>query len=112
MTVAIKVPLLDLKAQHETMRDDIAAAMAEAVTSLTGVSINRDHKPGGSGTVGMEIWHSANPVRAYLDYDGGGADFARSVRQDHAAEGDWGEPRDGGGARDDSRVGGGSAAQR
>ena len=27
----------------------IAAAMAEAVTELTGVSINRDHKSGGSG---------------------------------------------------------------
>ena len=29
MTVAIKVPLLDLKAQHETMREDIAEAIAE-----------------------------------------------------------------------------------
>jgi len=37
----------------------IAAAMAEAVTSLTGVSINRDHKPGGSGTVGMTAYMSA-----------------------------------------------------
>ena len=33
MTVAIKVPLLDLKAQHETMREDIASAMAEVVES-------------------------------------------------------------------------------
>ncbi|MDG2404446.1 MAG: tripartite tricarboxylate transporter substrate binding protein [Paracoccaceae bacterium] len=31
----------------------VAAAMAEAVTGLTSVGINRDHKPGGSGTVGM-----------------------------------------------------------
>ena len=37
----------------------IAAAMAEAVTSLTDVSINRDHKPGGSGTVGMTAYMSA-----------------------------------------------------
>ena len=37
----------------------IAAAMAEAVTDLTGVSINRDHKPGGSGTVGMTAYMSA-----------------------------------------------------
>ena len=29
----------------------IAAAMAGAVTGHTGVNINRDHKPGGSGTV-------------------------------------------------------------
>ena len=33
MTVAIKVPLLDLKAQHETMREDIAEAIAEVVDS-------------------------------------------------------------------------------
>ena len=31
----------------------VAQAMAQAVTELTGVAINRDHKPGGSGTVGM-----------------------------------------------------------
>ena len=31
----------------------VAQAMAQAVTDLTGISINRDHKPGGSGTVGM-----------------------------------------------------------
>ena len=37
----------------------VAAAMAEAVTSLTGVNINRDHKPGGSGTVGMTAYMSA-----------------------------------------------------
>ena len=30
----------------------VAAAMAQAVTELTGVGINRDHKPGGSGMVG------------------------------------------------------------
>ena len=33
MKVAIKVPLLDLKAQHETMREDIAEAIAEVVDS-------------------------------------------------------------------------------
>ena len=37
----------------------VAAAMAEAVTSLTGVSINRDHKSGGSGTVGMTAYMAA-----------------------------------------------------
>ena len=37
----------------------IAAAMAQAVTELTGVSINRDHKPGGSGTVGMTTYMAA-----------------------------------------------------
>ena len=37
----------------------IAAAMAEAVTELTGVSINRDHKSGGSGTVGMTAYMAA-----------------------------------------------------
>jgi len=37
----------------------IAAAMAAAVTDLTEVSINRDHKPGGSGTVGMTAYMSA-----------------------------------------------------
>ena len=37
----------------------VASAMAEAVTSHTGVSINRDHKPGGSGTVGMTAYMSA-----------------------------------------------------
>ena len=42
----------------------IAAAMAEAVTSLTDVSINRDHKPGGSGTVGMTAYMSA-PADGY-----------------------------------------------
>jgi len=39
----------------------VASAMAEAVTSHTGVSINRDHKPGGSGTVGMTAYMSAPP---------------------------------------------------
>ena len=34
----------------------VAAAMAEGVTGLTGVAINRDHKPGGSGTVGMTAY--------------------------------------------------------
>ncbi len=42
----------------------IAAAMAEAVTDHTGVSINRDHKPGGSGTVGMTAYMAA-PADGY-----------------------------------------------
>ena len=42
----------------------VAAAMAEAVTSLTGVSINRDHKSGGSGTVGMTAYMAA-PTDGY-----------------------------------------------
>jgi len=42
----------------------VAAAMAEAVTSLTGVSINRDHKSGGSGTVGMTAY-MAMPADGY-----------------------------------------------
>lgn len=42
----------------------VAAAMAEAVTSLTGVSINRDHKSGGSGTVGMTAYMVA-PADGY-----------------------------------------------
>ena len=42
----------------------VAAAMAEAVTSLTGVSINRDHKSGGSGTVGMTAYKAA-PADGY-----------------------------------------------
>jgi len=42
----------------------IAAAMAGAVTGHTGVSINRDHKPGGSGTVGMTAYMAA-PANGY-----------------------------------------------
>ena len=42
----------------------MAAAMAEAVTDLTGVSINRDHKPGGSGTVGLTAYMAA-PTDGY-----------------------------------------------
>ena len=42
----------------------VAAAMAEAVTELTGVSINRDHKPGGSGTVGLTAYMAA-PTDGY-----------------------------------------------
>ena len=42
----------------------VAAAMAEAVTGLTGVAINRDHKPGGSGTVGMTAYMAA-PADGY-----------------------------------------------
>ena len=42
----------------------VASAMAEAVTSLTGVSINRDHKSGGSGTVCMTAYMAA-PADGY-----------------------------------------------
>lgn len=42
----------------------VAQAMAQAVTDLTGVSINRDHKPGGSGTVGMTAYMAA-PADGY-----------------------------------------------
>ena len=42
----------------------VAAAMAEAVTGLTGIPINRDHKPGGSGTVGMTAYMAA-PADGY-----------------------------------------------
>ena len=42
----------------------VSSAMAEAVTGHTGVSINGDHKPGGSGTVGMTAYMSA-PADGY-----------------------------------------------
>ncbi len=42
----------------------VAQAMAEAVTELTKVSINRDHKPGGSGTVGLTAY-MATPADGY-----------------------------------------------
>ena len=42
----------------------VAAAMAEAVTGLTSVGINRDHKPGGSGTVGMTAYMTS-PADGY-----------------------------------------------
>ena len=42
----------------------VAQAMAQAVSDLTGVSINRDHKPGGSGTVGMTAF-MATPNDGY-----------------------------------------------
>jgi len=42
----------------------VAAAMAKAVTELTGVDINRDHKPGGSGTVGLTAYMAA-PADGY-----------------------------------------------
>jgi tripartite-type tricarboxylate transporter receptor subunit TctC len=42
----------------------VAGAMAEAVTELTGIPINRDHKPGGSGTVGMTAY-MASPADGY-----------------------------------------------
>ena len=42
----------------------VAQAMARAVTELTGVGINRDHKPGGSGTVGTTAFMAA-PADGY-----------------------------------------------
>jgi tripartite-type tricarboxylate transporter receptor subunit TctC len=42
----------------------VAQAMAQAVSKLTGISINRDHKPGGSGTVGMTAF-MATPADGY-----------------------------------------------
>jgi tripartite-type tricarboxylate transporter receptor subunit TctC len=42
----------------------VASAMAKAVTDLTDVDINRDHKPGGSGTVGMTAY-MASPADGY-----------------------------------------------
>ena len=42
----------------------VAQAMAQAVTELTGIAINRDHKPGGSGTVGMTAFMAA-PADGY-----------------------------------------------
>ena len=42
----------------------VAAGMAKAVTELTSVDINRDHKPGGSGTVGMTAYMAA-PADGY-----------------------------------------------
>ena len=42
----------------------VAAAMAAAVTELTDVGINRDHKPGGSGIVGLGAF-MATPSDGY-----------------------------------------------
>lgn len=42
----------------------VSQAMAQAVTELTDISINRDHKPGGSGTVGMTAF-MATPTDGY-----------------------------------------------
>jgi tripartite-type tricarboxylate transporter receptor subunit TctC len=42
----------------------VAQAMADAVTKLTGVAIHRDHKPGGSGAVGMKVYMAA-PADGY-----------------------------------------------
>jgi tripartite-type tricarboxylate transporter receptor subunit TctC len=42
----------------------VSQAMARAVSDLTGVSINRNHKPGGSGTVGMTAY-MATPADGY-----------------------------------------------
>lgn len=42
----------------------VASGMAKAVSELTGISINRSHKPGGSGAVGM-IAFMAMPADGY-----------------------------------------------
>jgi len=42
----------------------VAQAMAQAVSDLTGISINRSHKSGGSGTVGMTAY-MASPADGY-----------------------------------------------
>lgn len=42
----------------------VGRAMAQAVTELTGTAINRDHKPGGSGSVGMTAF-MATPADGY-----------------------------------------------
>ena len=42
----------------------VSQAMAQAVSDLTDISINRDHKPGGSGTVGMTAY-MASPADGY-----------------------------------------------
>ncbi len=42
----------------------VASAMAQAVSDLTGISINRSHKSGGSGTVGMTAY-MASPADGY-----------------------------------------------
>ncbi|CAJ2377200.1 MAG: tripartite tricarboxylate transporter substrate binding protein [Gammaproteobacteria bacterium] len=42
----------------------VSQAMAQAVTELTGATINRDHKPGGSGAVGMTAFMAA-PTDGY-----------------------------------------------
>ncbi|MGB7305945.1 MAG: tripartite tricarboxylate transporter substrate-binding protein [Burkholderiaceae bacterium] len=42
----------------------VAAAMAKAVSELTGMAINRDHKPGGSGLVGLGAY-MAFPADGY-----------------------------------------------
>ena len=42
----------------------VAQAMAQAFSEQTSVSVNRDHKPGGSGTVGMTAY-MASPADGY-----------------------------------------------
>ena len=42
----------------------VAAAMAQAFTELTDVAVNRDHKPGGSGQVGLTAY-MATPADGY-----------------------------------------------
>ncbi|MEC9369085.1 MAG: tripartite tricarboxylate transporter substrate binding protein [Pseudomonadota bacterium] len=49
----------------------VAQGMADAVTALTGVAINRDHKPGGAGVVGMTAYmalpHDGYNVLEHID---------------------------------------------
>ncbi len=67
----------------------VAQAMAQAVSDLTGVSINRDHKPGGSGTVGMTAY-MATPADGYtvLEHidDASSAHALDSARPNPAAD--------------------------
>ena len=50
-------------ATEETFQREFRVSV-ETVTELTGVAINRDHKPGGSGTVGMTAY-MASPADGY-----------------------------------------------
>jgi tripartite-type tricarboxylate transporter receptor subunit TctC len=66
----------------------VAAAMAQAVTELTGVGINRDHKPGGSGIVGLSNYMAA-PADGYtvLEHiDDATSGFASGTSQVNPAE--------------------------
>ena len=66
----------------------VAAAMAQAVTELTGVGINRDHKPGGSGMVGLGAY-MALPADGYtvLEHiDDASSAFASGSSQVNPAE--------------------------
>ena len=59
--------------------------MAEAVTELTGVSINRDHKSGGSGMIGMTAYMAAPTDGTVLEH----IDDATSAIQDDSASTSW-----------------------